>query len=143
MSNRRKRRRPNRKALARRQRLRLRQARSARRPRKPRSPHALGPDASRMIWLSMALGTGMAHKAVEILDRYWDRLKIEGVNTDGTVNITFHFPEPDGTVLAMILDMARDVRVVSNSADPDERTWDAITQLRKLDAMVTQPAAAA
>ena len=139
MSNRRKKRRPNRKPPAR---QRPRQARYAQRARKPRSPHALGPDADRMIWLSMALGARMAHKAVEIIDRYWDWLEIEGIDADGTVNLAFHFPEPDGTVLATILDMARDVSV-SNSADPDERTWDAIAQLRKLDAMVIQSAAAA
>jgi hypothetical protein len=85
----------------------------------------------------------MAHKAVEILDRYWDRLEIRGIDADGTVNLTFHFPEPDGTVLATILDMARDFPVVSKSADPERRTWDAIVQLGKLDAMVTQLAAAA
>lgn len=114
MSNRRKRR-PNRKPSARR---RPRQARSARQLRKPQSPHALGPDANRMIWLSMALGAGMAYA-------------------------TLHVPEPDGAVLTTILDVARNFEIVSKSADPGRRTWDAILQLEELDAMVTQPTAAA
>jgi len=141
MSNRRKRRRPNRKASARRQ--RPRQARSAQRLRKPRLPRELSPDAGRMILLSMALGAGMAHKAVEILDRYWDRLEIRGISADGMAHVTLHVPEPDGVVLTTILDMARNFEIVSKSADSGRRTWDAILQLEELDAMVTQSAAAA
>lgn len=85
----------------------------------------------------------MAHKAVEILDRYWDWVEIREINADGTAHVILHVPQPDRAVLATILDTARDFPAVSGSAVPGERTWDAITQLRKLDAMVTQSAAAA
>lgn len=85
----------------------------------------------------------MAHKAVEILERYWDRLEIRGISADGMAYVTLHVPEPDGTVLTTILDIARNFEIVSKSADPGRRTWDAILKLEELDAMVTQPAAAA
>jgi hypothetical protein len=32
----------------------------------------------------------MAHMAVEILDRYWDRLEICGISTDGIAYVTLH-----------------------------------------------------
>jgi hypothetical protein len=134
MSNQRKRRRPNGKSSTR-QRPRI--------PRGPQAPYDLDPDVDQMIWLSMALGASMARKAVEILDRYWDLLEVRQISADGTVDLTFNFPEPDGTVLATILNAARNFQIVSKSTDPERRTGDAILQLEKLAAMVARLEAAA
>jgi hypothetical protein len=140
MSNRRKKRRPNGKPSGG---QRPRQERSVRPPRIPKFPQELDHEMYRMMGLSTALGTGIAHKAVEILDRYWDRLEIRGISADGSMAyVTLDVPQPDGAVLTTILDIARDFKVVSKSADPERRTWDAIVQLGKLDAMVTRLTAA-
>jgi hypothetical protein len=140
MSNRRNKRRPNGKHSGG---QRPRQARSVRPSRKPEFPQELEYEAYRMYGLATALGTGIAHKAVEILDRYWDRLEIRGIDADGNIHVALHVPQPDGAVLTTILDVARDVRAVSKSTDPEIRTWDAIVQLGKLDALVTRLKAAA
>jgi hypothetical protein len=141
MSKRRQKRRPNGKPSGR---QRPRQARSVRPSRKPEFPLKLDYEAYRMYALATALGTGIAHKAVEILDRYWDRLEIREISADGSMAyVTLDVPQPDGAVLTTILDIARDFQVVSKSTDPGIRTWDAIVQLGKLDAMVTRLKAAA
>jgi hypothetical protein len=113
-----------------------------RRPSQRIAPSTLRPEDYRLLALATGLGTAMARTALNILNRHPDCLRIREV-VDDDVHATLVVPQPDGAILAAILNAARDLPAVSDKIDPERRMGDAIEGLRRLDAMVTRLEAAA
>jgi hypothetical protein len=84
----------------------------------------------------------MAQKAVEIMARHQDLLMTRP-NADGTVEVDWHFPVPDGVVLRTILEAANDCWGFFDKRAPEERIWGTILQLIELDATIAEFAATA